>query len=201
MPEPTIVTPLDGAAQTVTPDVTPKIETKVETKVEEKKVVSKDLFDKTATELAELKKQLKAKMTDDEKSEAEKLEAQIKAQEEKERLEEELNTLKKQVETSTLISSTSAARTKVEFGDDSAELKAVMENLNFTTLSALINKLADTAYEKGKKDVTDGVMKKTGDLNLGGNKSENLPKDVSEAIELAKKSKVKTQEYDYFTKK
>lgn len=196
MADDVIVTdPVEGEKEKV---VETKVETKVEPKTEEK-VVSKEKFDKTASELAELKRQLKSKMTEDEKNEAEKLEAQVKAQEEKERIENELNELKKEVETSKLISSTSSVRTKIDFSEDSEELKAVIENLNFTTLSNLINKIGDIAYEKGKKDVTDGVMNKTGSLNLAGASNVKLNPELEEAKLIAQSSKGKVKTNPYFS--
>lgn len=190
---PDVVTP-NGIV--IPPVVTPPVvEPKVDTKV-----VSKDLFDKASRELAEAKKLLKAKMSDDELKEAEKNDAKIKADEERKQIEDELNTLKKEVQTSKLISSTSEIRSKIEFGEDVEELKNAMEDLNFTTLSALINKLAETAYEKGKKEVTDGVMKKTGDLNLGGNVNTKINPELEEAKLIAKASASRVKENPYFTK-
>lgn len=134
----------------------------------ESKVIAKELYDKTATELADVKKQLKAKMTADELAIATANEKSALEKAETEALRIEIENLRKLNQTSSLIAITSEQRNKIGFTETEKEFADVIEKLDYTTLGALINKISNVAYEKGKRDVTDSVMTTTGNLNLGG---------------------------------
>jgi len=192
----TVVTTVD----TKVPPVTPVVEKAVTPKVDEVKTISKDLFDKTSKELAEAKRQLKEKMTADEIKTVEALELSNAEKVANETLKAELETLKKQVVTSTLISSTSETRSKIGFAETEKEFADVVETLDYTTLSALINKISNVAYEKGKKDVTDSVMKKTGNLNLSGSAGNEAGDENIENAKRLAKANIKTPtKNSYFT--
>lgn len=150
-------------------------------KVESKKTVDKDLFDKTASELAQLKKDYNSLLSDK------------KALEDKGKTEEQLNNeklaeLEKKLKDKVLEvnkanskSILSEIKAKINLDTKVADIDEILdtivsedETINNNN-AMLFNKLFKAIYEKGLNDASDNNFKKASDdIKNGGNKKDEF---------------------------
>lgn len=149
--------------------------------VDMSKFVSKDVFDKKATEAASLSKQLKEKMTDDEAKEAEK--EKVLAD-----MKTELETLRREK----LVATYTAQYVSMGYGKELAEstAKALAEG-DMETVFANGAKHKDALEQKIKEDLLNRTPKPEG--VVGGEKKDSA---VEKAKEIAKAKRGGGKEYE-----
>lgn len=165
---------------------------------EEPKVVSKDLFDDTSSKLAaekKAKKALEKELADLKKANMSKEELdKAKAEEKEARIKE----MEKELATSKLGSKISANLSKIEFDMEGEAYKNIIEDLSYDNLGVLINSLVETAFEKGKVEVTDKVMDKNASLGINKGGKANLNPSEETAKRIAKIDNYKIPDNPYF---
>lgn len=166
-----------GVTPPVTPPITPPVTPPVEPTPEPVKTVSKELFDKNASELAQIKKDLKA-LQDKGKTEE-----QIKADTiaEKEALiAEKENLLKeatKKLNNATALSLIAEAKNKIALQNKNVDIDKLVgafvtdSEEDVKTNASALNSLLIAAYEKGASDTKNGIIK-------GGSKDITVGVDI-----------------------
>lgn len=157
--------------------------TEPKTYTEEEYLKLKNAFDKKASELADINKKLKDKMTEEEKTQAE----QKQKDEEYVKMQQELSNLK-------------MSRELISGGFESKEIEQIVESVssgNTVDLCKVLNNIRKSLVENITKQVKDDLMK-----------SNSLPKgsssdDGEESIgsRLGRENVKKNSARDFFTKK
>lgn len=167
------------------------------------KYVNKDMAEaekrKLQDELNTAKNELKNKMTDEEKKEANSKELQKQLEDLKAQI------LQGNIEKSEYQASSLTAKTRLKAGieDDDEEFKSFIKNIssdnveNTSKIANYINLIAEKAYEKGK---TDAVKNKLGNMGNGfkdgeQNGDKTNAEEIAERLAKSNLSKKETQSY------